>query len=40
MGASLICLTHAVFPFLFEKTASNIVSGLHDRMVANRLRVR
>ncbi len=40
MGASLICLTHAVFPFLFEKTASSIVSGLHDRMVANRLRVR
>jgi hypothetical protein len=37
-AAGLVCAVHAVFPFLFEKTASAIVVGLHDRMVANRRR--
>ncbi len=40
MGASLVCLVHALFPFLFVNTASQTVRKLHDRMVANRRRVR
>ncbi len=36
--ASLCALAHALLPFLFEKTASRIVSRLHDRMVMNRTR--
>ena len=30
--ACLVCVIHAVFPFIFEHTASNIVSLLHDEM--------
>lgn len=30
--AAIICLIHAVFPFLFEHDASNIVSMLNDQM--------
>jgi len=30
------CAVHAVFPFLFEKTASGIIRGLHERMVVSR----
>ncbi len=40
MVAGLACLVHAVLPFLFVKTASAIVDELHDRMVANRRRLR
>lgn len=36
--ASLACLVHALLPFLFERTASRIVQGLHGEMVTNRLR--
>ncbi|MCG8543654.1 MAG: DUF6356 family protein [Alphaproteobacteria bacterium] len=32
----LACLVHAVLPFLFVKTGSRIIHGLHDRMVVNR----
>lgn len=32
------CLVHGIFPFLFEKTGSRIITDLHDRMVANRNR--
>ncbi len=32
------CLLHAIFPFLFERTASVIIAELYDRMVANRVR--
>ena len=32
----LVCLVHAVFPFLFERTGSDIIRRLHDRMVINR----
>ena len=39
LAASLVCSVHAIFPFVFEKTASAIVGGLHDRMVANRRRL-
>ena len=38
--AGLVCTVHAILPFLFEKTASAIVEGLHDRMVTNRRRLR
>lgn len=36
--AACACSIHAVLPFTFEKTASNLVAGLHDRMVVNRRR--
>lgn len=36
--AAFACAVHAVFPFLFEKTGSRIITELHDRMVANRVR--
>ena len=32
------CFVHALLPFMFEKNASKIIIGLHDRMVANRHR--
>lgn len=34
--AAIMCAVHALFPFLFEKTASSLVRRLHDRMVAHR----
>ena len=33
---SLACLVHALLPFLFEKTGSDCIRRLHDRMVVNR----
>ena len=36
--AALVCLVHAALPFLFVKTGSRIIAGLHDTMVANRTR--
>ena len=36
---SLACLAHAVFPFLFERTGSEVIRRLHDRMVVNRHRL-
>ena len=38
--AGIVCSVHALLPFLFEKTASAMVQGLHDRMVANRRRLK
>ncbi|MBL8384163.1 MAG: hypothetical protein JNM90_13870 [Burkholderiales bacterium] len=38
--AALAALVHAVFPFLFVKTASSRISDLHGRMVVNRVRDR
>ena len=35
-AASLMCAVHALLPFLFEKTASRMVAGLHHRMVTAR----
>lgn len=37
LGAAA-CLVHAVLPFLFVKTGSNIIRILNDRMVVNRRR--
>ena len=30
----LACLVHALLPFLFQRTGSNCVTDLHQRMVA------
>ncbi len=35
---TIACLIHAVFPFLYVKTGSGIITGLHDRMVTNRVK--
>lgn len=37
LGAAA-CLVHAVLPFLFVKTGSDIIRTLNDRMVVNRRR--
>lgn len=37
LGGGIVCLMHALLPFMFEKTGSKIITGLHDRMVANRV---
>lgn len=34
----LACLMHAMIPALFERTGSNAIARLHDRMVSNRNR--
>ena len=36
--AGFACLLHCIFPFLFEKTGSNLVRKLYDRMVINRVK--
>ncbi len=36
---SVACLIHALFPFLFVKTGSSIITKLHDDMVTNRHRL-
>lgn len=41
-GFAMFCgafaaMVHAVFPFLFEKTGSAIITRLHERMVTNRI---
>lgn len=36
---SLACLVHALCPFLLERTGSDIIRRLHDRMVVNRQRL-
>ncbi|ACC74560.1 DUF6356 family protein [Paraburkholderia phymatum] len=38
--ASLALVVHALFPFLFVKTGSNVVTSLHERMIAARKRQR
>ncbi|NQW00944.1 MAG: hypothetical protein HQ483_14665 [Rhodospirillales bacterium] len=35
---ALVCLVHAFLPFLFVKTGSNVITGLHARMSVNRQR--
>ena len=34
--AGLVCLIHAILPFLFEKTGSKLINRLHSDMVKNR----
>ncbi len=38
-GAAICCAIHAILPFTFEKTGSNCIRDLHERMVAKRNRV-
>ena len=38
LRAAFCCAVHAVLPFMFEKTGSDCITGLYDRMVANRSR--
>ena len=37
--AGLACLVHAVLPFLFVRTASNCLTRLYQRMLAQRSRL-
>lgn len=37
--AAIVCGVHAILPFMFEKTGSDCITGLHDRMVTNRERL-
>lgn len=37
--AAFVCAIHALLPFAFEKTGSQCISGLHDRMVTHRSRL-
>lgn len=39
LGAGLACLLHGVFPFLFERTGSDAIRRLYERMVLNRSRL-
>ncbi|MGD9741564.1 MAG: DUF6356 family protein [Dongiaceae bacterium] len=34
--AGLLCMIHAFLPFLFVRSASAMVKGLHDRMILHR----
>ncbi len=34
--AAIVCLVHAVLPFLFKETGSRIITDLHGRMVVHR----
>ena len=34
----LACIVHAVFPALFERTASRTVAALHTKMITHRSR--
>ena len=36
--ATIVCFIHSILPFLFVKTGSALITKLHDRMVANRVR--
>lgn len=36
--AALAALVHGLFPFLFVRTGSSIISRLHEKMVLHRLR--
>ena len=38
LGAAVCCAIHAILPFTFEKTGSNCIRDLHERMVAKRSR--
>ena len=37
--AGVACVLHGFFPFMFEKTGSNLVRRLYDRMVVNRVKM-
>lgn len=39
LRAAYCCGLHAVFPFICEKTGSQCIEGLYERMVTNRSRL-
>ena len=39
LKAAFCCGLHAILPFAFEKTGSECITGLYDRMVTNRSRL-
>ena len=39
LWAGVACLVHALVPFAFERTGSDCIRRLHDRMVVNRHRL-
>ncbi len=39
LRAAFCCGLHAVFPFICEKTGSQCIEGLYERMVTNRSRL-
>jgi len=39
LKAAFCCGVHAILPFAFEKTGSECITTLYDRMVANRSRL-
>ncbi len=39
IGAGIACLVHALLPFLFVRTASDCLTRLYQRMVAQRSRL-
>jgi hypothetical protein len=39
LKAAFCCGVHAILPFAFQKTGSNCITGLYDRMVTNRSRL-
>lgn len=38
LGAGLACMVHGLVPGLFKSTGSKAITGLHDKLVANRCR--
>lgn len=40
LKAAFCCGMHALLPFLFAKTGSDCITGLYDRMVTNRSRLK
>lgn len=36
LRAAFCCGVHAILPFMFEKTGSECITALYERMVANR----
>jgi hypothetical protein len=39
LKAAFCCGVHAILPFAFEKTGSECITALYDRMVTNRSRL-
>ena len=39
LKAAYCCGVHAILPFAFEKTGSECITGLYDRMITNRSRL-
>ena len=39
LRAAFCCGLHAIFPFMCEKTGSQCIEGLYERMVTNRSRL-